>query len=129
MPRNGDSRQASAREFVAIKKVPGGTVDRQRPGINPDGVREIWGLGRIINIRFAREKVLLRAVRTVCIEIAIESVASLVVGPVACDQPGPRYPPLRRGVLLQLGWGAFRRRRTGPHFVDRRITDLEPEHP
>src|SRR5439155_21939559 len=80
MPRNHDSRQTALHEFVAINQVPGGSVVHQWPGIDPDGISEVGGLGWIINIRFTLEEVLWIAVRAEGIEVAVQSVASLVVG-------------------------------------------------
>src|SRR6266566_16352 len=129
MPRNRDLRQTSSRELVAIKQVRGGTVGYCRPGIQPQRISEERGLCWIRNIRFAPEPVLWVAIRTVRIEIAVESVASLVIGLSAYHYPSPPQGSIRRAIPRQLRRGTLRCGRTDPHFVDGRISPLESQHP
>src|SRR6266404_1206016 len=133
MPRNCDSLQTSSEEMVAINQVGFGTVGRQWPGIEPPRISEERGLAWIHNIRFASEQVLWVAISrgTVRIEIAVESVTSLVgVGSrFAPRKPSPGRPSVGRLVFLQLRRGTLRCRRTDPYFVDGRISTLESEHP
>src|SRR6266480_2024949 len=129
MPRNRDFRQATSGELVAIQQVRGGTVGRYRPGIEPQSISEERSLGWINNIRFVFEPILWVAKRTVRIEIAVERVASLVVGLFACHKPGTPHGSVWRGIFRQLRRGTLRCSRTDPYFVDGCISRFESQHP
>src|SRR5438876_12086943 len=115
MSRNRDFRQTSPGKRGAIQQSRGGKVGLLRPGIDPKRVHEERSPGWINNIRFAPEEVRRVAVGTGRIKIAVEGVASLVVGCfaarvllVAHHQPSPRQGSVWRGIPCQLirstGW-------------------------
>ena len=94
MARDGNPRQPSPGELIAVEKISRRLIVHGRPRVHPDC---IWkeGCFRGILCLLSAEEIRRLAIRTLRIKITIQRVASLVnIGSATIDEPSPVNPAL-----------------------------------